>query len=585
MPIETAIGAYKVLEMASKSEIGKAAAKKFKVRWDILSAKMLRDYYTRTSEFLSRTKTLIHRQQDVALLDIFVAPILQLDTEKLTAKEIWERTNESCRLVINAPAGSGKSMFLKYLFLKFPIENTNKFPVFVSFRSIASGTLMDSITAELSTYSKSFRIDHLRLGLELGIFCLLLDGFDEVDPADRDVVEKELLDIARKYPKTSIIVSGRPDEKFDSWPHFDVLAIANFTKENVLELADKIDQNVQKLDQFKRLVREGLYEKHREFLQNPLLTTMLILVFCEGNSIPDKSHLFYERAYEVLAREHDGLKDLYERRFHSSATPDQLRLLLELFSLITFVKSKYAFEPKDALEFVSQAQKSLNIKGDTSKILKDFSESLSILIKEGRLYHYMHRSFQEYLSAHYLLNRIPDKCPTVLRRVTWSGGNSYLLQLTLQMNRRLVLQTVLLPWVIEFHEKLAKLDPNAEPHKVLRVFFKGAQTEEGDNDTPGEKWVLECHSYDEFNFISAIALNATIRNLYKTGFWMGFSFSSGSSLKRTNITERLVKGEEFLMKTATRMAAAVIELRASIEDELHSIQPRSSSLSDFILSN
>ena len=55
-------------------------------------------------------------------------------------------------------------------------------------------------------------------------------------------------------------------------------------------------------------VKKHLYDKHKSFLSNPLLTTMMLLTFDQFAEIPEKMFLFYEQAFDTLFLKHDATK-------------------------------------------------------------------------------------------------------------------------------------------------------------------------------------------------------------------------------------------------------------------------------------
>lgn len=142
--------------------------------------------------------------------------------------------------------------------------------------------------------------DQFELALRAGGLLLILDGFDEIDFTHRDLVSRQILDISTKYPKTIIIVSGRPDDKFSSWHDFHTFTVQALTKPQVIELITKINYDEGLKRRFQSEVERRLYDLHTSFLSSPLLSSIMLLTYEQFAEIPNKMHIFYEQAFAAL---------------------------------------------------------------------------------------------------------------------------------------------------------------------------------------------------------------------------------------------------------------------------------------------
>ena len=68
----------------------------------------------------------------------------------------------------------------------------------------------------------------------------LLDGMDEIKSRYLTQFEKELSDLADRYPENNFILSSRPISDFIVRSKFDVYELAPFTKEQALQLIDQL---------------------------------------------------------------------------------------------------------------------------------------------------------------------------------------------------------------------------------------------------------------------------------------------------------------------------------------------------------
>jgi hypothetical protein len=575
----------KILHEVAKLPVAQKAMKSMKVSFDVFWSRMFKSYYEKYCKYLSETKTLIYRHESVDLKDIYIASRFELLDKPYSEKDILEAISDNKRIVISGIAGSGKSIFLRHLFISFPLATVDKIPLFLQLRNIKKEqSVLDALYTELQLFEARATPEHLRLALEGGAICLMLDGFDEIDPERRQEVEVEILQLSKQYPSVPIIITGRPDQKFESWSQFTIYKVASLVKSDVVELADKIKINREKIDQFKTDVQSGLFESHEQFMSNPLLVTMLLLVYCEGNSIPDQAHLFYERAYDVLSLQHDGLKDLYTRRFHSRLSPEQIRKLLEVYSVSTYEDSAYSVPSELVRSYIDRSKKYLGFEADTGKVIKDLCESISILFVEARYYHYLHRSFQEYFVAYFLLHRIPDRAETYFREFFYKPISQHCVELAFQMNERFMVHSVVKPWVNSVYSDIKDLDPKTDTKEFLRKFFYSWERDHlFDFDEKHRRKSYRMAAGEDtashgFALLVACSYNDVIRARYAGSYHCKVSLSlPNPQRKRSNITQAFIDQHpelvDFCERTKQMLHKFAVDINKDVERDLRILRP------------
>lgn len=240
--------------------------------------------------------------------------------------------------------------------------------------------------------------DFLR-ALRSGYFILILDGFDEISPQHRNVFEKEIMHIAREFEKLPLIISGRHDERFNSWEPFNHFSLKSMTHAQTRLLIKKSNYDQEVKTVFLDRLTEDFFDQHQSFLENPLLAIMMMLTFEGYAEIPESLHEFYRIAFDTLMRRHDALKGQFLRESHSSCSTEQFKQLFSSFSLLTYSKSAFSFDRDRALLFIKAAITQQGLEKDESLVLTDLIESICLLQQEGFEVSFVHRSFQEYFSA------------------------------------------------------------------------------------------------------------------------------------------------------------------------------------------
>lgn len=99
----------------------------------------------------------------------------------------------------------------------------------------------DADCTDLIAYIKErIHIQNLEEYVRSGKCVFLLDGMDEIKSWYLTQFEKELSDLADRYPENNFILSSRPISDFIALSKFDVYELAPFTKEQALQLIDQL---------------------------------------------------------------------------------------------------------------------------------------------------------------------------------------------------------------------------------------------------------------------------------------------------------------------------------------------------------
>jgi hypothetical protein len=201
-------------------DVAKGQIEKARIRWKVGFEKISRHQY----EKCARVKTLLYRHEPAHLLKLYV-PTTFLGKQKkagIRDGELIASAIASKRYIITGLAGSGKSIFMKFLCLQL-INDKSAFPIFVELRDLndeSEPSILNLIVKRFTAVTGDFTLSKLQYALRSGVFFLILDAFDELNIALRAIVEKEILEISQTYLKCGVVVSARPNPLFDAWPNF-----------------------------------------------------------------------------------------------------------------------------------------------------------------------------------------------------------------------------------------------------------------------------------------------------------------------------------------------------------------------------
>lgn len=408
---------------AKSAEIKNAAALGFK--------RLLEETYERRGKI----KTIIDPDVSIKLRDIYVPCHLAHNGSSVSEGQFFKSLREpgGQRAVILGTAGAGKSLLLKNLLLEVADNWHQPIPIFVELRTlndVAPGpdALRNLILQNLTAHVRDFSAARLDDALFSGKFMLLLDALDEVDQAHREQACHEIVRLSERNRRCTIVVSSRPDSIFKSWEDFGVFTMQGLSKSASAALVSKLPypRIADIKAKFLAEVIERDFKKHREFLSVPLLLAMMLLVYRNFSEVPDKIINFYKRAFETLFYGHDAMKGAtgFKRPLRSGLALEDFVRTFAAFCVATYRAGKTNFEVPLAQSVAEKAIKNAGVDCTADEFLADLQQAVCVLQQDGIELTFVHRSFQEYFAASYLV------------RVSWSEGQRRELLLSLAQRFR-----------------------------------------------------------------------------------------------------------------------------------------------------
>lgn len=425
-----------------------------------------------------RIKTLLSRNDPVLLSECYISPNFELRKDCLSSEQFLDKiASESHAVIISGLAGSGKSAFLRYAFSRVIERGDTYYPIFFELRRLNAktpkkGLLLEGILESIQEFCPGFTLHLLKFGLSRGSFYLLLDGYDEVNPEIRSNLADEIESLAAAQQDCRFLLTSRPSNDFDSWSTFDYARLQPFSLEQAVDYVTKLPYDPEQKESFTKDLSEHLYEQNRAFLSNPLLTAMMLFTYSSYGEIPTKRHVFYEKCFDVLSREHDSLKGRYNRVLFSGLSLEVVEKIFMMVCVLSYRKRKYRFSEKEILSFISNAQKASSTSAVDENLIRDYCEAISIMVKDGLEYEFIHRSFQEYFYAKFV---VEDRKLKIEDKVNWllnEHADDDTIEMIIEMDTAYFEEEFLLPNAKALLKSLDGVDPSRSPSTVLGKAFK-----------------------------------------------------------------------------------------------------------------
>ena len=313
-------------------------------------------------------------------------------------------------LIIEGTGGLGKSMMMRHLMMNTidRVDFIGKLPIFVTLKDYNRSNLelTDFIFEQFSILNPSANRDVFMAGLSEGPYALFLDGLDEINSTFQGQFDRMISNFVDSYGGNIIVMSSRPISKFTRFEKFFEMQLVPFTKDKALQLIDKLKFHPEEPD-FKKKFRDALenrlFNTHKEFAENPLLLTFMLMTFERFGEVATQMHTFYEEVYDLLSKRHDALKVGFTRAYKSGLTPDRLKDIFAAFCAHTYADQKYNLTQHEMESYLSQILSQLRDERERlippADLIQDITSAVCMMYEEGQEYHFMHRSFQEYFCA------------------------------------------------------------------------------------------------------------------------------------------------------------------------------------------
>ena len=324
-----------------------------------------------------------------------------------TAETLRECSNF---VLISGTGGLGKSMMMRHLLLDAidRFDEFGKIPIFIPLKDYSNSYegLLDYIFEKFEGLGGTDNIDKFSELLVHGSCLLLFDGLDEIKSDYRKKFECDLDSFADKYAKNMFVISSRPTGAFISLHRFTELDLCPFTKDQALKLIDNLDFRPDEpviKENFRQELENSLFISHREFTQNPLLLTIMLMTYEQFAEVPSKMHIFYREAYVALSQKHDASKGAYKRILKTGLTADRFADFFAEFCARSYRDEKFEFtEVLFDKYFNNLNERRKGPWGITASDFRDdLVENMCLMFYESGKYHFTHRSFQEYFCALY----------------------------------------------------------------------------------------------------------------------------------------------------------------------------------------
>lgn len=306
------------------------------------------------------------------------------------------------RILIVDMAGMGKSTIVKY----FACQGVNLdkcIPIVIELRRLDKNqSILEYIQTQINSLDKNIKVEEVVDILKKGDFVIFFDGYDEIANENKSDILDTIQDFTSKATNTKIVITSREEEDLNSLGEYKSVSIKPLTKDEAYKLIEKYDNDgdiSKKL--IKRLKEDSSMDILSEFLENPLLVSLLYKTFEYKEEIPYKKIDFYEQVYAALFNDHDKTKgSAYVHEKKTKLDKHQFEKILRTFGFLCLKSDKVIYSSQLIHELLEQSIERFSwLEISVDDFLHDITHAVPFIQKDGSEYKWVHKSFMEYFAS------------------------------------------------------------------------------------------------------------------------------------------------------------------------------------------
>ncbi len=365
------------------------------------------------------------REQEVPLRDPNAA--FQVDWKRreqrlITALDPEKAVQAYPRCVLLGDPGAGKTTLLRYLALmaaKRALPRLGDFlPIYVELNAFVRSGLSDLLDYAAQTWDGLYAFPHeeahchIANQLHEGKALFLLDALDETvvgsttEEAEHSyhVVSQAILQVATRYPRALLVVTARKAgyQQRASLAGFTELEVLDFRPEDIRQFIVnwyKCSRDLQKDQKIADLtLRLERNPRLQALAANPLLLSLIVLVYEAQLDLPDRRADLYKRCVDTLLTEWDAKRGIRRSR---QFQPEHKKQLLAVIAWHFHHQGQRYFPEQELLAVIADFLPMVGLSRDKShSILLEITNEHGLLKEQAQgWYGFVHLTLQEYFVA------------------------------------------------------------------------------------------------------------------------------------------------------------------------------------------
>ncbi len=332
-----------------------------------------------------------------------------------------EAAKQYKKLMVLGKPGSGKSTFLRHIAIACCKGEflPDYIPIFIELKNINASNfnLFNEIAQEFELDNE----EETKKLLKNGEVLILLDGLDEVPSQFRQTVQNNIGQFSQEYYQNRFILTCRTQTTEYRLSNFEYIEVADFNSEQVEFFVnnwfsttnENPEEKNQLTIQFIEKLRSPENKQIAELAVTPILLSLVCWAFSELRQFPSKRSDLYKEGINLLLAKWDETKGIRRdsgSQIYREMPPTDRQKLLSHIAARKFEEQQYTlFEESEIKNYIAEY---LGISTqEAEKIPKTIEAEHGLLVERAkRIYSFSNLTFQEFLTAQYIVDKnIPVK--------------------------------------------------------------------------------------------------------------------------------------------------------------------------------
>jgi predicted NACHT family NTPase len=320
-------------------------------------------------------------------------------------KSINQLLEKYKKIIILGQPGNGKTTILKKIILDIAnIKGVKAIPIYIPLRNCTMQNLsvFEFVCQQFKNHGiESAELISSRL-LEHGKLIILFDGIDEIIPSERQRVLEEINLVSTKYPNNTFVSTSRISSYNGELTKYKEVEICDFQPKDIVIYVDKWFEDDNK--------KNGLLEKIKNYPQileiasNPLLLSLICIVYDFDLEITSRRTTLYKRCIECLMRDWDAQRGF--RRVGKFIKLDDLKRISILGHLAynLHLNNQIYFKLETIDTFLADIIQRYGLcREDIPAIIEEIIDHYGLITEVSKnIFAFSHLTFQEFFAANYI---------------------------------------------------------------------------------------------------------------------------------------------------------------------------------------
>lgn len=350
----------------------------------------------------------------------------------------FDRRGEIRNSILIGACGYGKTLMLQHLFLEAADHTfeTGILPIFAELRNYSSryNDFLAFLVDAVQRFDLEFSREKLTDLLEKGQVGILLDGLDEMDPAETNYFQRKLADFCHYYSNNQVVISSRQCTAVSGIRGFTKLYIHPMDDNQALRLIDKLLFGIEDVKAKETILsfmddNKGYVRRNGFVATNPMLLTIMVKNYEEIKKLNGDKARFYELLYDMLIRGHDEDKESFDRFFHSVGSSDEFTETFREFCSLAYMDGIFEFDHRSFEKYFRQLKSKGALQNPIIFTLTNFQHDVCatacMMYEQESGIYYIDPGFQDYFFAEYYYQQSTDVTKEMGRKLWDRKINSF----------------------------------------------------------------------------------------------------------------------------------------------------------------